>query len=146
MTWSMSQKPIKKRAYLELIERRLVNRAAAIHCTSSLEQQQLGPWGFRPPSIIIPNGLDLTPFASLPERGELRRVLGVPQEGTLSLFVGRLHKMKRLERTIQAFVKVACEGCNLTKYVKNDMACLKMIRINDIKDSLDKALHVGLNK
>jgi glycosyltransferase involved in cell wall biosynthesis len=110
MTWSMSQRPIKKRVYLELIERRLMNRAAAIHCTSSLEQQQLNPWGFRPPILVIPNGLDLTPFAALPERGTLRRALGVPQDGTLSLFVGRLHKMKRLELTIQAFAKVAREA------------------------------------
>jgi glycosyltransferase involved in cell wall biosynthesis len=107
MTWSMSQKPLKKRAYLALVERRLVNGAAAIHCTSYLEQQQLSPWGFRPPVIVIPNGLDLAPFGRLPARGTRRRALGVPPDGTLSLFVGRLHKMKRLELMIEAFAAVA---------------------------------------
>ena len=107
MTWSMSQKPLKKRAYLALVERRLIDRAAAIHCTSSLEQQQLGTWGFRPPVFVIPNGIDITPFDRLPARGTLRRALGVPPDGTLSLFVGRLHKMKNLDLMIAAFAEVA---------------------------------------
>lgn len=107
MTWSMSQKPLKKRAYLALIERRLMNAAAAIHCTSSLEEEQLTRWGFRPPVTVIPNGLDLLPFNQLPERGTWRRSLGVPPDGTLSLFVGRLHKEKRLDLMIEAFASVA---------------------------------------
>ena len=106
MTWSMRQRPLKKRAYLELVERRLINQAAAIHCTSSLEQQQLGIWGFRPPVFVIPNGLDTTPFDRLPAKGPLRRALGVPPDGTLSLFVGRLHKEKRLDLMIAAFAEV----------------------------------------
>jgi glycosyltransferase involved in cell wall biosynthesis len=106
MTWSMSQKPLKKRVYLALVERRLINQAAAIHCTSSLEQQQLSTWGFRPPVFVIPNGLDITSYDRLPGRGTLRRVLGVPPDGTLSLFVGRLHKMKRLDLMIAAFARV----------------------------------------
>jgi glycosyltransferase involved in cell wall biosynthesis len=107
MTWSMSQKPFKKRAYLALVERRLMNGAAAIHCTSSLEQQQLSTWSFRPPSVVFPNGLDLAPFGQLPERGKLRRALSVPPAGTLSLFVGRMHKMKRLDLMIETFARVA---------------------------------------
>jgi glycosyltransferase involved in cell wall biosynthesis len=109
MNWSMSQKPLKKRAYLRLIERRLMDGAAAIHCTSYLEEEQLTTWGFRPPVGVIPNGLDITPFNQLPERGKLRRDLGVPPDGTLSLFVGRLHKMKRLDLIIEAFASAVRE-------------------------------------
>ncbi len=107
MTWAMNQKTLKKRVYLALVERRLMNQAAAIHCTSSLEQQQLDTWGFRPPVFVIPNGLDLTPFGRLPARGALRRALGVPPDGTLSLFVGRLHQEKRPDLMIEAFATVA---------------------------------------
>jgi glycosyltransferase involved in cell wall biosynthesis len=107
MTWSMRRKSLKKRVYLELAERRLINRAAAIHCTSSLEQRQLGVWGFRPPVFVVPNGLDITPFDRLPAKGALRRALGVPTDGTLSLFVGRLHQEKRLDLMIAAFAEVA---------------------------------------
>jgi glycosyltransferase involved in cell wall biosynthesis len=102
----MQQKWLKKRLWLALIERRLINKAAAIHCTSILEEEQLKQWHFKPPSVVIPNPLDMTPFQQLPERGKLRQSLGIPSNGTLSLFVGRLHKMKRLGLMIEAFAKV----------------------------------------
>lgn len=107
MHWSMSQKPIKKRAYLFLIERYLINKATAIHCTTQLEQQQLSKWHFSPPVVTIPNALDVNPFLELPSRGKLRASLGIPPEGTLTIFVGRLHKMKRIDLMIRGFAPVA---------------------------------------
>ncbi len=107
MTKAMSQKPLKKHVYLALIERWLINRAAALHCTSRIEQTQLLKWAFRPPSVIIPNSLDLTPYRQVPERGKIRQSLSISADGTLSLFIGRLHKEKRLDLIIQAFAMVA---------------------------------------
>jgi glycosyltransferase involved in cell wall biosynthesis len=107
MSWSMRQKSIKKRVYLFLIERYLINKAAAIHCTTQLEQAQLSKWHFNPPVVTIPNALDMSPFLALPSRGKLRASLGIPPEGTLSIFVGRLHKMKRLDLMTRSFAQVA---------------------------------------
>jgi glycosyltransferase involved in cell wall biosynthesis len=107
MNWSMSQRPLKKRAYLWLIERSLINKAAAVHCTTQLEANQLRQWHFSPPVVTIPNAMDINPFLELPSRGKLRASLGIPPEGTLSLFVGRLHKMKRLDLMVRSFAPVA---------------------------------------
>jgi glycosyltransferase involved in cell wall biosynthesis len=107
MDWSMSQGTIKKRLYLALIGRALINRAAAIHVTCSLEQLQQKKWGFTPPTFVSPNGIDVTSFDTLPQRGKLRQTLEIPENAILSLFVGRLHKMKRLELTIDAFATLA---------------------------------------
>ena len=107
MHWSMSQKTIKKYLYLTLIERRLVNGAAAIHTTSSLERKQQETWRFGPRIVTIPNGIDLSSFAELPLRGRVRRSLDIPLTGTLSLFVGRLHKEKRIDLIISAFATFA---------------------------------------
>jgi glycosyltransferase involved in cell wall biosynthesis len=106
MTWAMQQKWVKKRLYLELIEKRLINHAAAIHCTSQLEQEQQQLWGFKPPSFVIRNPLDVARFRHLPERGTLRQSLGLSANHTLSLFVGRLHKEKRLDLIIEAFARI----------------------------------------
>jgi len=103
MNWSMSQKPLKKRAYLAVFERRLNNRAAALHLTTSLEERQLRRWRFKPDRFIIPNGIDLKKFVNLPERGGLRRKLGISRNEAMSLFVGRLHKEKRIDLMIDAF-------------------------------------------
>ena len=109
MTWSMQQLWWQKRIYLALIERRLMNDASAIHCTGAMEQAQLEAWRFKPPTFIVQNGLDIAPFQQLPARGELRRSLGISSTATVSLFVGRLHKMKRVGPTVQAFARVAQE-------------------------------------
>ena len=107
MIWSMSQKALKKRLYLALVERALVDHAAAIHCTSLMEKRQTEQWGFRPPCVVIPNGLDLSPFASLSPRRRLRKSLGLPREARLSIFVGRMHPEKRLSLIVEAFAQVA---------------------------------------
>ena len=103
MNWSMQEKAFKKRIYFALLERRIINQAAAIHVTSSLEECQMRHWRFATPVITVPNGMDLAPFAELPLRGKFRQSLSIPPTDTLSLFVGRLHKEKRLDLIISAF-------------------------------------------
>jgi glycosyltransferase involved in cell wall biosynthesis len=103
----MRQKRLKKMAYMYLVERTLIDRAAAIQCTSVLEQQQTAELGLRPRTIVLPNGMSVEPFKRLPERGRLRSRLGLSATDFLSVFVGRLHPMKRVDLTIGAFARVA---------------------------------------
>lgn len=112
MAWSMTQRALKKRLYLALIERRLVNRAAVIVCTTNLEREQLKRWGFEPDVVVAPNGLDGRAYEHLPERGALRGALGIRSEASVSLFVGRLHPMKRLDLVIDAFARVVATGAD----------------------------------
>lgn len=106
MTWSMQQKWLKKKLYLLLVERDYMNDAAALHCTSQPELEQIKQWRFRPPAVLIPNGVDLSLFKNSPFLGQLRLSLGIPSSALVSLFAGRLHRMKRLDRIIDAFAKV----------------------------------------
>lgn len=106
MDWSMRQKRLKKHLYLELFERRLIDGAAAMHCTSHLESEQIKQWNFRPPVVVIPNGIDTSAYIQLPEKGGFRQALNLPNTATVSLFVGRLHTEKRLDLMIEAFSRV----------------------------------------
>jgi glycosyltransferase involved in cell wall biosynthesis len=106
MTWSMQQKGLKKRLYLLLVERGYMNNATALHCTSKPELEQIKHWRFKPPTALIPNGVDLSVFRTLPPRGKLRQSLGISETVPVSLFIGRLHKEKRLPRLISVFSKV----------------------------------------
>lgn len=109
MDWPMHQKRLKKRLYLALVERGLIDNAAAIHVTCSMEQQHLQKWRFHPPTVTIPNGISIPSSEVLPERGRLRDSLGIPQTGTVSLYSGRLHKTKRVSLTVDAFAGFARE-------------------------------------
>lgn len=107
MDWTMRAKWVKKRLYMQVIERRAMQSAAAIHCTSDMEAEHISQWQFKAPSVLIPNGLDLQPYQTLPARGALRHRLGIPQDAPLTLYVGRLHQLKRITRTVEAFSTVA---------------------------------------
>src|SRR5438552_18421747 len=50
-----------------LIERRNLNHASAIHFTSRDELQGASDVGISAPGIVVPNGIDLSEFADLPE-------------------------------------------------------------------------------
>lgn len=112
MDWSINEKSFKKRIYLALIEKRLINSATAIHVTSSLEEQQLQKWKFIPPIQLIPNGVDLSIAKSHIVKNKIRQSLNIPESASLSLYVGRLHKEKRLDLIIRSFATIAKELAN----------------------------------
>ena len=112
MDWSINEKSFKKRIYLALIEKRLLNSATAIHVTSSLEEQQLQKWKFTPPVQLIPNGVDLPVTKSQIVGNKIRQSLNIPESASLSLYVGRLHKEKRLDLIIRSFATLAKEFAN----------------------------------
>lgn len=86
---------LKKWLYLVVIGRRFLNEAAAVHCTSEAEAAAYRTLGFRPPTLVIPNAIDLTRFAGEPPPQGWRARLNIPTTAPLILFVGRLHPKKR---------------------------------------------------
>ncbi len=123
MEWSINQKRLKKKFYLWLVERHCMDHAAAIHCTSDLEAEQIVDYGFRPPVVVIPNPAPrLLPGRPL-VRGHLRQQLGIPLDAPVSLFVGRLHQLKRLSRTIEIYAQV-----------KKDIPDLHFVIVGDDED------------
>lgn len=76
--------------------------ASAVHYGSADERERASFLGLQSPSFIVPNGMEWTRFATLPERGELRARLGIG-DAPVVLFVGRIHATKGLDLLIPAF-------------------------------------------
>ena len=104
MQWSINQGRVKKILYHNLIEKKLIDKAKFTHVTSSLEQQQLQNWPVFPNPILIPNGIKIKNHQGAPDYW--RNKFGIPDNAPVCLYVGRLHKMKRVLRMIEAFNKV----------------------------------------
>jgi glycosyltransferase involved in cell wall biosynthesis len=80
-----------KRAWIALFERRNVERAAAVHCTSELERDELLALGLEPrASFVEPNGVDL-PSSPAP----------ATRTDTI-LYLGRINWKKGLEALIES--------------------------------------------
>lgn len=104
--WALRHKRWRKRLYLALFARRYLNGATALHCTDPIEAAAVARLGLRPPLFIVPNGLDVSRFARLPARGNLRQRLGIPDWAVMLLFLGRLHPIKRPDIAISVLAAV----------------------------------------
>jgi glycosyltransferase involved in cell wall biosynthesis len=93
---------LAKTIWINLVERKTLGRAAAIHVTSDLEAKELRHFGWRLPQIAtIANGVD-DPW-SVSEVTVARDIREICVRQPLILFVGRLSWKKGLERLVEAF-------------------------------------------
>ena len=106
LPWSLQQKRLKKQVYLSLVGKYYLNHAAALHCTDPLEAEAIKRLNCRSPTFVIANGIDLSKFSAINERGRIRAEFGIPADSIVLLFMGRLHMKKRPDIAIQAFAKV----------------------------------------
>ena len=60
-------------------------------------------------AVVIPNGIDLTPWDALPTMTEARRELDLPQEAKVIGTLGRLHRQKGHRYLLEASRKVVAE-------------------------------------
>ena len=104
--WALSQGRLKKQIYGNLIEWQTLRRAAALHAVSQSEARDIKRMGFTSEVVTIPNGVDFTEFAHLPNRSFLQERYPNTAEKTVFLFLGRIHPKKGLDLLIRAFCKV----------------------------------------
>lgn len=92
--WALSQGQLKKKTYSALIEKRNLNRAAAIHCTSNGEASDVTQFGVKAPKIVLPLGVT-TPILLPDAKREIRQQYQISPEVPIILFLSRLHPKKR---------------------------------------------------
>ncbi len=94
--WSLAQSPGRKRLMLRLIERRNLQRAAALHFTTGAERDEAAGLGLAPPTLVLPLGVRGPEPAAASSGG---------RDGSAPvrfLFLSRLHPKKRLENLLDA--------------------------------------------
>jgi glycosyltransferase involved in cell wall biosynthesis len=100
--WSMSQGTAKKRLHLALAGRRMLESAAAVHCTAEEERVQAVRW-FRPArAAVIPCIVDLEPYASAPGPELARSTFGLRADVRRLLYLSRIHPKKGLLQAVRA--------------------------------------------
>ena len=99
--WALTQSKRKKQIYSMLVERHNLNHAAAIHCTSDTEAQDVRKYGIKAPIIKLPLGVeqvDINPQAV----GQLHSVYSISPHTPIILFLSRLCHNKYPDMLIKA--------------------------------------------
>ena len=104
---------LAKRVLGALFQDRVIRDAAALHWTAAEEAELAAPATFGAPGVVIPNGLDLSAYATLPPEGGLRRRLPETAGRRIVLFLSRLNFKKGLDLLIPAFARVAARRGDL---------------------------------
>jgi glycosyltransferase involved in cell wall biosynthesis len=116
--WAMVYKPWRKRIYLNIAGRRLLNRAAAVHCTCEGERKQALNWLPRDNVRIVPLSFDRTEFDQLPgPELSCAQFPDLSVDATKLLMLGRLHPVKRVELVIDAVVKLRKQNISAHLYL-----------------------------
>lgn len=102
-------KYLKKKAYHYGFERRLINKASAIHYTSELEVAESKWLNLTPPFFIVPNPVSLKEFESMPLRGKFRERWRIDFSTSIILFLGRIEPRKGIDITLKALAKIVSD-------------------------------------
>lgn len=107
--YSLRRRWWKKLPYLLLKERPYLQRAAALHCTTVQEAEEISYLRLRTPIKLLPNPIDLDelqPNQNLRLTARMR--LGILGNTPLLLVAGRLHHKKGLDLIPKVFQSLAC--------------------------------------
>ncbi len=82
----------------------ILKNSSKLIAVSKVEKEQFLKIGIPVNKIdIIPNGIDVSEYETLPERGKFRKKYGIGSDEKTILYLGRLHKSKGLEFLITGF-------------------------------------------
>lgn len=93
--WSLRQSAGRKRLLMRLIERRNLEGAAALHFTTTLEQQEAAALNLSVQSFVLPLGVSVPLLADRPKAGQRSAPVQL-------LFLSRLHPKKQLPLLLEA--------------------------------------------
>ena len=96
---------LAKRIHEMLVEFPNINKASGIHCTSKQEKESIRNLNLKASGIVIPNGLDISVYNTLPSKGTFRKKNNLGKK-KLILHLGRIHFVKGLDILIKAFATV----------------------------------------
>ncbi|NEO87814.1 MAG: glycosyltransferase [Spirulina sp. SIO3F2] len=92
--WALAQSQTKKRLYSWLRERKNLNRAAVVHCTTEGEAADVRRFGITAPTRVLPLGV--YPGAPIDDASaRLRDCYQLAADVPIILYLGRLHYKKR---------------------------------------------------
>ena len=62
---------------------------------------------------IVPNGINLSEYQHLPERGKFRKKYGITEDDRVILYLGRINKIKGLDLLIKSFYEISKDLKNI---------------------------------
>jgi len=98
------QKQQLKKIFDIVIGYKILKDASRVIALTKTEAEQYKKMGVDENKIeIVPNGIDLSEYENLPDRGVFRRKYGIKSNEKIVLYLGRIHRIKGVDILVKAF-------------------------------------------
>jgi glycosyltransferase involved in cell wall biosynthesis len=145
--WAINHKALKKKVYSVLCQRRILQKAGALHAITDEETKHIRAFGVDNEILMIPNGINPEEFQNLPSRWELEQLYPRLAGKLVVLFLGRLHPIKGLDILARAFGKIARGRDDLCLLVVGPDSAgyqAEVVKILETDGVLDKVVFAGM--
>ena len=106
----MTEKQRLKKLYDWVFGYRILRDATKVIALTKITVEQYKQMGVDENRIVIsPNGVDLSDYNNLPERGGFRRKYSIRDDEKMILYLGRIHKGKGIDLLVKAFADLMKE-------------------------------------
>jgi glycosyltransferase involved in cell wall biosynthesis len=134
-----------KKLYDRLLGSQELQGVAAVIAGQNSERQQALAYGIPPDKIfLLPNGMDLSTHAELPDRGAFRQKFGIPAAKKLILFLGRINRKKGTDMVVEAFAQVDDRNLHLAIVGPDDGQLAEVQRLVAKHDLKERVILPGL--
>lgn len=115
--WCMEQRALKKRLYLKVVGRRMLEGAARLHFTAEGERKQAMKWAPHGTASVLPLVMDLSPYQTLPGPKLAEEKFSAFATGEpVLLFLSRVHPKKGIELLLDSAAEL-CASDNPVQLV-----------------------------
>jgi glycosyltransferase involved in cell wall biosynthesis len=105
---TVSENTKLKWVFDKTIGHKIVKDAAKVIAETPTEAEQYKSMGISEDKIeIVPNGVDLSEFENLPQRGQFRKKYGLDDAQKVVLYLARIHKIKGPDLLAKAFAELS---------------------------------------
>lgn len=106
--WAVAHSKWKKDIVTALYQKKILGKADLIQINNTDEEEDVIRYlGYRPANmVIVPNGMKVSEYINLPEKGIFRKKHDIRPDQQMVLFMGRLNIKKGLDLLLPAFQQV----------------------------------------
>jgi len=103
-----------KRFFDRVWGKRILKDVSKAFALTNIEAEQYKKMDIKENKIeIVPNGIDLSEYTHLPEKGKFRRKYGIKDDEKIILYLGRIHKIKGVDLLVSTFTDLIKEINNV---------------------------------
>ena len=111
--WALNHKKLRKQMYMNVLQKRTISQASALHAITREEVSHIKALGFSTETRLIPNGIYHNTNLDVCNKSDFLQKYPSLKNKKVLLFLGRIHPVKGLDLLTEAFSEIVKRDPNI---------------------------------